>query len=603
MKKARNTTANMLFRFLRGSKLYFFAAILASAVSITANFLVPQIIGFTVDSVIGSEKMKLPIFVLELIDSVGGRDFLRSNLYVCVICIIAAAALSALFNYISRMNIGRGTGIFTKNMRDVLFSHTQRLGFDWHTRTQTGDIIQRCTSDVEVARDFVSKQLIEVLRTVILLIIALSIMFAMSVPMALLVAAFIPIVLTYTMFFYGRISSQFLLADEAEGRLMIQVQENLTGVRVVRAFGRERHETEVFDKKNDEFTDSWIKLGGTLGLYWGAGDAVSYSQLLAVVSVGAYLAAVGKLSLGDLLIFISYTQTITGPIRQMGRVLSDMSKAGVSFKRIQEILDAPAEEAEPGAKKPPMDGDIEFSGVTFGYEPGIPVLKDLSFKIEAGSTLGVLGSTGSGKSTITYVLDRLFELEPGCGKITIGGVDIKEIDRAHLRRNISLVLQEPFLFSKTIGENIAIAVDGAGQEEIEEAAKIAAVHDDITDFPLGYDTMVGERGVTLSGGQKQRVAIARALITKAPVMVFDDSMSAVDTETDAAIRDALRENTGGSTVILISHRISTLMQADRILVLEDGRNVEFGTHHELVQRGGIYSRIYNIQSGAGGDEQ
>jgi len=273
-----------------------------------------------------------------------------------------------------------------------------------------------------------------------------------------------------------------------------------------------------------------------------------------------------------------------------------MSKTGVALKRIKEILDAPGETDSPDSTQPPMDSNIEFRNVSFTYGDQL-VLEDVSFTVKSGTTFGILGATGSGKSTVTYLLNRLYDLPEGSGQIMIGGVDISKIEKAYLRRNIGLVLQEPFLFSKTILENIDIASRGRDFEKIRKKAKIAAVDENIMAFSKGYDTVVGERGVTLSGGQKQRVAIARTLMMNAPVMVFDDSMSSLDMETDAKIRESLRADTAGATVILISHRISTLMKADMIMVLEDGRIAEIGSHGELVAIDGIYKRVYDLQSG------
>ena len=366
---------------------------------------------------------------------------------------------------------------------------------------------------------------------------------------------------------------------------------------MVRAFGRERHELKKFDKWNELFAKKWIDLGLTLGVYWGVGDVVSAIQLMSVVAVGAYLAATGRLTLGELLVFISYTTTMAWPVRQLGRTLSEMSKAGVSFGRMKEILDAPAE--EPGGEtEPPLRGDIEFKNVTFSYDD-TEVLHDVSFTVKAGTTFGILGATGSGKSTITYLLNRLYELPEGCGEITIGGMDIRKMDRYALRRGVGLVLQEPFLFSRTILENIDLASRSGDRALIKKRAAAASIDGDIEGFSDGYDTMVGERGVTLSGGQKQRVAIARTLMTGAPIMVFDDSMSSLDMETDARIQKTIREETKDATVLLISHRISTLMRADKIIVLENGRVIESGTHWELLEHGGIYRRVYDIQTGGG----
>jgi len=393
-----------------------------------------------------------------------------------------------------------------------------------------------------------------------------------------------------------RISHRFLAADEAEGALMVRVQENLTGVRVVRAFGREKYETSRFDEKNIDFANKWTVLGGTFGFYWSLGDAVSFFKMFSVIVVGSYLAATSSFSVGELLVFLGYTNMLMWPVRQLGRVISEMSKAGVSLKRIKEIFDEPVEADAPNSISPPMDRNIEFKNVSFTYDQQ-PVLKDVSFMIKSGTTFGILGATGSGKSTITYLLNRLYDLPEDGGTITIGGVDISGIKKAHLRQNIGLVLQEPFLFSKTILENIDIASRRRDLAKVREKASIAAIDDNITAFSKGYDTIVGERGVTLSGGQKQRVAIARTLMMDAPVMVFDDSMSNLDMETDAKIRESLRKDTEGATVILISHRISTLMKADMIMVLEDGEVAEIGSHSELVDKNGIYRRIYDLQSG------
>jgi ATP-binding cassette subfamily B protein len=549
---------------------------------------------------------------MTLYDALSTRGVFGSNLIICAVLAALCAVLAGFFNYLSRVNMAKGAERMINNLRIKLFRHTQSLPFEWHTKNQTGDIIQRCTSDVETTRRFVFQQLIEVLRTVILLVMAIVIMFSLNPMMAAVVIVFVPIIMFYTVFFFKRIADKFLACDEAEGELMTRVQENLTGVRVVRAFGRERFELERFDEKNIGYTKKWTSLGGTFGLFWGIGDTVSSIQLLCVITLGSYLAANGSLTLGELLMFLSYSQMVMWPVRQLGRILSEMSKTGVSLKRIKEILDTPGETDSEDALKPPMDRDIEFKDVCFSYgeQSGLSVqegqteqaghksvLNNVSFTIKSGTTFGILGATGSGKSTITYLLNRLYDLPEDSGAITIGGVDISKIDKKYLRRNIGLVLQEPFLFSKTLLNNIDIASRGRDIKKVREKSLIAAVDDNIMSFAKGYDTIVGERGVTLSGGQKQRVAIARTLMMNAPVMVFDDSMSSLDMETDAKIRESLRKDTAGATVILISHRITTLMKADVILVLEDGHIAEIGSHNELVGKNGIYRRVYDLQSG------
>lgn len=546
------------------------------------------------DSVLGTEKPQLPAALAGALPI----EALRADPAMALVWTAGAVVLFAVLRgfaiFGQRLFLARGSEGFVKGIRDELFSHIQRLPFAWHTAHQTGEMIQRCTSDVEVVRTFVCTQLVEVIRTVILVGVYLYAMFSMNVKLSLVSLAFIPVVALSSGLFYGRIAARFKVADEAEGELTTMVQENLTGVRVVRAFGRESFELGKFNEKNDRFSELWIKLGRVLAVYWASGTLLTCLQVMVILILGVVEAVRGELTLGGFLAFVSYNSTLAWPVRSLGRVLADMSKAGVSMDRVAYILRAEEERELPGAAEAPMDGDIVFSHVSFGYE-GQEVLRDVSFTVPAGSTFAILGGTGSGKSTLVHLLDRLYDLGEGQGEITIGGRDIRLIERGYLRRNIGLVLQEPFLFSRTIRENIAAPRPGAAEAEIRRAAAIACVDEAVSEFPDGYDTLVGERGVTLSGGQKQRVAIARMLISGAPVMVFDDSLSAVDSETDAKIRAALRESLGRATVILISHRITTLMQAERILVLENGQVSDIGTHEELISRPGIYREIYDIQ--------
>ena len=592
-KQKKENNFPLMAKFLKGNLLFFATALLCSVLSTVCNSLTPQVISVTVDSVLGTEDYTLPA-ALQAFTSL---DWLRENpgqtLLLAAGAIIIASLIGGLGNFGTRTATARGSEGFVKGLRDALYSHIQRLPFSWHVGHNTGEIIQRCTSDVEVIRNFFTNQLLEVIRIVFMIVYYMVIMFSMDWRIALISAVFIPVVLLYSGIFYSKISKRFRTADEAEGILSTNVQENLTGVRVVRAFGRERYEVDKFNKKNSRFSELWVELGKLMSVYWALGDLMTGLQIMSVIAVGAAFAANGEISAGTLLAFISYNSSLTWPIRSLGRTLSEMSKSGVSIDRVAYILRAEEEKVLPEAKTPPMDKDIRFNDVTFSYEGLKPVLSHLSFTIPAGKTFAILGGTGSGKSTIAALLDRLYDLGPGEGSITVGGVDIREIRQDYLRKNIGLVLQEPYLFSRSIGENIAITRPGAGLAGIRQATAIACVDDAIDTFSDGYDTVVGERGVTLSGGQKQRVAIARMLMQEAPIMIFDDSLSAVDAETDAKIRAALKERMGSATVILISHRITTLMQADEILVLKD-----IGTHHELISRPGIYKDIYDIQMAA-----
>ena len=587
--KSRYRKIQLIFRFLQASKVYFGAAVAASLISTVLNALTPQIFRFSIDEVLGGNG--------------GGR--LSGNLWELAWMIVAVAVASGIFTYISRTNTAKAGENFAKNLRDTLFIHVQKLPMKWHDRNQTGDIIQRCTSDVEVIRGFVVTQLLEVFRTVFLVITSFAMMFSMNVKLSCVVLLFVPVVIVYSTVFYKLIAKRFTIADEAEGELSTVVQENATGVRVVRAFGREQFEMERFDEKNKAFASLWIRLGTLSGLYWGVGDLITGLQVVAVIIFGVAQAVNGAISVGEFIAFAAYNSTLVWPIRGLGRILSDMSKAGVSFERVDYIIrsreEAYGEEAdgkEADGKEAGMSGgryDISFQHVTFGYEEGKEVLRDISFTVPQGRTFGVLGGTGSGKSTIIQLLSRLYELEDKGGCIYIGSRKIQDIPIEELRRNIGMVLQEPFLYSRSIRENIAASVPDATMEEIRHAARIACVDEAIMGFPDGYETLVGERGVTLSGGQKQRIAIARMLLRRTPIMIFDDSLSAVDSQTDYEIRRALKEHMREATVILISHRVTSLMGADEIMVLSQGRIEECGTHEALIQRNGIYRRIYEIQ--------
>lgn len=572
----KNGKIQLILRFSKGTRGCFIIILLASLASTLLNSLIPRIFGFTIDCVLVED----------------GIPYLKEHIWLISLEVIGIALVNGIMIYLYRSQTAKAGETFAKNMRDILFAHVQRLPMKWHDGVQTGDIIQRCTADVETIRNFVVTQVLEVFRTVFLLVVSLAMMLTMNMKLTMVALAFTPVVVLYSGIFYHLIAKNYTAADEAEGDLSTVVQENATGVRVVRAFGRERFEIDQFDEKNEIFARLWIRLGTLSGLYWAVGDLITGLQVLVIVTLGAIEAVHGSITAGEFIAFASYNTTLVWPVRSLGRILSEMSKTGVSFDRVNYILDSAEEEmAESGVI--PERTDIVFDHVSFGYEENQSVLEDVSFHIKEGTTCGVLGGTGSGKTTIVHLLDRLYELKKGT--VQIGGVDIRDIPRSWIRSHVGMVLQEPFLFSRTIRDNIAAANPDATMNEIREAARIACVDDTIMAFPDGYDTIVGERGVTLSGGQRQRVAIARMLIAKAPIMIFDDSLSAVDADTDVRIRRALRSKMKDATVILISHRITTLMEADQILVLNHGVIEECGTHQQLIHHGGIYQKIYEIQ--------
>jgi ATP-binding cassette subfamily B protein len=587
----------MIAAAARDRRFRFFLCCLFTVGTVVFSFFSPQIIRYTIDSVIGQAPLDVPAFVAGMVHRMGGVSFLRENLWICALFIIAAAFCSGVSNGIRKYTSIEIGETIAWRLRNSLYSHIQRLPFDWHVSCHTGDVIQRCTSDVDTIRNFVQNQLSELMRTFCVFTIALVVMFSMDVFMSLMALILLPFILLFSIIYFKKVEVQFARADAAEGAMQACAQENYTGVRVVRAFGRESYEMDRFAEKTENYTGIWKHIGRMLGLFWGAGDVMSGLQLAIVVGAGIWRSVTGNLSPGTFLAFYTYCNWMIWPVRQLGRILSDLSKTLVSAGRVREILSAEPETDPPGALTPAIRGEIRFDHVTFAYGTGEPVLKDISFMVRPGKTLAILGATGSGKSSLVHLISRLYDVPDGSGLITVDGIDIRRIARPHLRRSIGLCLQEPFLFSRTIGENIAAAKADMEIDSIRSAAAVARVDETIMEFAEGYGTVIGERGVTLSGGQKQRVAIARMLASNPPVMIFDDSLSAVDTETDAKIRAGLRRRVKDAAVIIISHRISSLMQADEILVLKDNAVEEIGSHQELLARNGSYRRIYELQAG------
>ncbi len=591
MQKKQNS---LLFRLVAANAWTYLGAIACTIFSVFINFITPLLLAETVDSILGTQPSSLPAFLQGFAASLGGREYLVRNLWTVGLVLVLLNVINGAFTYFK----GRLSAVASENialtLRDRLYTHLQHLPFSFHVKAETGDLIQRCTSDVETARRFLSVQLVEAVNTVLMLVMAFSILWNRNAQITLYSMVMIPVLFLTAFIFFKKVTTHFRYADESEGKMSAVLQENLTGVRVVRAFGRQQYEVEKFDAANEDYRGKVFRLIRMLSVYWSSADFLSMLQIMATLLLCILYAARGIITVGTLVVFTSYVGMLLFPVRQLGRILSDAGKTKVSMQRIREILDNPMEAPEPDALRPVLDGDIVFDDVVFAYDGSRPILDHLSCTIKAGQTVAILGSTGSGKSTLVHLLQRLFE--PQSGTITIGGTPIQKIDRKYLRSRVGLILQEPFLFSKTIRENMGIARPSPSQEEIESVASVACAHGFIQESEKGYDTVVGERGVTLSGGQKQRIAIARTLMKDNDILIFDDSLSAVDTETDAQIRAALRLKSRKATTIIISHRITTLSEADHILVLDQGRVVDQGTHQELCSRPGLYQRINQIQT-------
>lgn len=591
--KKKKVSIMFAFRVMGKGRLYLAISVIGLILAITANYMVPIITGYTVDYVIGGKEPSIPSFIQDRVEALGGRTFLLDNFLILPALVIMFTVLNGIFVFVRGKFMTASSEEFARNMRNKLYNHLQKVPYDYHKHVATGDIIQRCISDVHTIKRFLSNQLIHIVRTVVMVGVASYIMFSLHARLAVISLSLLPVLCIGGMFYFRYVKKVFERVDVAEGKLSAVLQENVTGVRVVRAFAQQRNEFDKFTDANKDLRKKFDKFYTMMGFYWGVSDCVGYLQVLLTLGAGVIFTVNGSMTLGQLLVFTTYSGMLIWPVKQLGRVLADLGKASVALERLVEILNTEPEK-EPGkALCPDLCGDIEFSHVCFGYDSRDDVLSDISFRVKQGETVAILGSTGSGKTSLVHLLQRLYSVTDGT--ISINGVNINDIEMHHLRKNIGIVLQEPYLYSRSIMENIRITDPEASEEDVFAAAKIASIHDGICEFEQGYDTVVGERGVTLSGGQKQRVAIARMLMQKAPVLIFDDSLSAVDTETDMAIRDALKRSKGNSTTFIISHRITTLCEADHILVLDKGRLVQYGTHNELIRQEGIYKRIAHIQ--------
>jgi len=565
-----------LWRMMTGFRLLYLGAVASIAVAAVARTSTFLLLRYLVDDVLGMGQrmdklwpIALGFVGLAVVE--GGATFLRGKL----------AAQSA-------------EGI-TRRLRNYLYDHLQRLPFSYHDHTRTGEMIERVTSDVDAMRRFYAEQAVEVGRILALFVFNLVALVSLNARLGLLSVAVMPFIIVLSFWFFKRISKAYESYQEQEAVLSATLQENLTGVRVVRAFARQAFEREKFEKDNWEKYRRGRKLLIMHSLYWPASDILCVIQMILIYYLGAQAAIAGTITVGTYLAVAGMIIWIIWPMRNLGRIIVQASSALVSYRRVADVLKEGREDLVTGRTNGRLRGAVVFDNICFRYNEGDHVLDHVTFSCQPGEVVALLGPTGSGKSSLVNLLPRFYDYSGG--SLKLDGVELTEYPIHWLRQQIGIVEQEPFLFSRTIRENIAY---GAGREvtdeEIEEAARAAAIHDVILSFPDGYDTLVGEKGVTLSGGQKQRVAIARTLLKDPGILILDDSTSSVDTETEALIQAALERLMEGRTSFVIAHRIQTIMRADQILALDKGRIVQQGTHRELVEQDGFYKQIYELQA-------
>lgn len=596
MTKSKHKT-RVLAELIRAEKWYYLGSVAAVGIATFFMFLVPAIGKLVIDKVIDGTPDDQAGWVDAMIQLVGGPEGLAANLWIAGLAIVGATLVSGLFMYLKDFLSAKACETTVRDLRNRLFAHLHRLPQRYLGQADSGDILQRCTSDIDTLREFLTVQVMNIGRTIILILIFVPLMFFESVMLSVLSLCLIPIVFFFAWIFFGRIKALFQEVDEAEGELTNIVQENLTGIRVVRAFARQRHECEKFEEKNRRYSDLNYRLICMLSEFWSLSDLLCLTQSGLLLIGGGWLVANGQVSMGTYFAFIGYTTMLVWPIRQLGQELSEASKATVSIGRIQEILNVP-EETDEGASAPAdtaLHGHIRFHNVTFGYDPAKPVLHDVNLQIDVGETVAIVGPTGAGKSTLISLLMRLYDYETG--SIQMDGVELRSIPRRTVRDQIGTLLQEPFLFSRSLRENIKFGRLSATDEQMFLSSRDASVHHTIQGFSRGYETVIGERGVSLSGGQKQRVTLSRTLLQGKPILILDDTLSAVDSATERHIVQALHRKRGDQTLLIITHRISVCREADRILVMQDGRLTAHGHHDSLVKQAGFYRDLWAIQSG------
>ncbi len=558
------------------SRLIFMGAMTALAVAVAMETLGNLLIRHIIDEV--------------LIKDQGFRSLLLSGF-----AFLGLALTRGLFFFLEGKGKAKTAENVVKGLRGKIYDHIQRLSFVYHDKTNSGELVQRATSDVDSIRRFYMDQVPELLKILLLYVINLTALLILEWRLALWATIATPLMVFLSWFFFGKIFETYDDYQNQEALMTTRIQENLSGIRVVRAFARQNWEKKIFKGINDEQRRLGFRHIFWHNLYWPFAHIICGTQFVTVLVIGAIMVIKEQISPGTYVAFASMVNSLIWPLQELGRVITELSKSYVSFQRVEEILQ---EEQEPlkGIHRPNrIQGNLEFKELHFFYNPGTPVLKGINLKVKQGEKIALLGSTGSGKTTLVNLLPRFYDYQQG--EILLDGVSLHQYSRKELRNNMGIVEQEPFLFSMTVAENIAYSVDrDVTPEEIEAAARAAAIHDSIMSFPMGYDTQVGEKGVSLSGGQKQRITIARTLLKNPRILILDDSTSAVDADTEEQIRRALDGLMENRTTFIIAHRIQTLQMADRVVVLNHGKICQMGTHEQLVKEQGFYREVFDLQT-------